>query len=93
MRVRGRYLVLAWTAVFLAAVGAIVFRTRSGFLMQRRVADLNGHIQALEGTRGDVEAGIAMLKSRPVLAPKVAKFGLRFASDTEFHLLPVPITH
>lgn len=91
MRVRGRYLVIAWTAVFLAAVGAIVFRIRDGFRTQERVTELNAHIQALEGVRGDVEAKVATLQSRPVLAPKVEALGLRFASDSEFHLLQVPV--
>ncbi len=93
MRVRGRYLVIAWTAVFLAAVGAIVFRTRAGFRMQERVTALNDSIQAVAGIRGDVEAKVAALKSLPVLAPKAAALGLRFASDTEFHLLAVPVAH
>ena len=91
MQVRGRYLVIAWTAVFLAAVGAIVFRTRAGFEMQQRVVRLNDRIQVVEGIRGDVEAKVASLQSRPVLAPKVEALGLRFASDTEFRLLRVRV--
>ena len=91
MQVRGRYLVIVWTAVFLAAVGAIVFRTKSGFDVQRNMVGVHTRIQALEGIRGDLEAQVAMLQSRPVLAPKVAAFGLRFASDTEFRLLHVPV--
>jgi hypothetical protein len=93
MRVKGRYLVVAWTVVFLAAVGVIVLRARSGFVVQRRVAELAAQIRALEGVRGDVEAKVASLKSRPVLAPKLEARGLRFASDTEFQLIQVPVAH
>ena len=91
MQVKGRYLVLAWTAVFLATVGAIVFRTRDGFVMQERVGEVNAEIRVLEGIRGDVEAQVATLQSRLVLAPKVAARGLRFASDSEFRMLAVPV--
>lgn len=93
MQVRGRHLVIAWTAVFLAAVGAIVLRTRAGFAIQKHVSELNTHIQALEGVRGDVKAQVARLQSRQVLAPKAAALGLRFASDTEFTLLRVSVPH
>jgi len=93
MQVKGRYLVVAWTAVFLAAVGAIVLRTQAGFRMQERVVALDEQIQALEGIHGDVEAQVTTLESRPVLAPKVEALGLRFASDSEFRLLPVPAAH
>ena len=93
MQVRGRYLIVAWTAVFLAAVGAIVLRTRAGFLMQQRVTAVDDSIKAIGAIRGDVESEVATLKSRPVLASKVEALGLRFASDTELRLLPVPIRH
>jgi cell division protein FtsL len=83
--------VIAWTAVFLAAVGAIVFRTRAGFRMQERLVAVNDTIQALDGVRGDVKAKVATLQSRPVLAPKAESLGLRFASDSELHLLPVSV--
>jgi uncharacterized protein involved in exopolysaccharide biosynthesis len=91
MRVRGRYLVVAWTAVFLAAVGAIVLRTRAGFRMQERVTALTDSIQAVGAIHDDVETKVATLKSRPVLAPKVEALGLRFASDSELRLLPVRV--
>jgi cell division protein FtsL len=90
MRVRGRYLIVAWTAVFLAAVGAIVFRTRDGFQAQAHVTALDDSIQVLEGIHGDVEAKIAQLESRSALAPKAQALGLRFASDSEFQLLAIP---
>lgn len=91
MQVKGRYLVIAWTAVFLAAVGAIVFRTHAGFIMQQRVSAINDTIRALSAIRGDVEAKVATLKSRPMLAPRMELLGLHFASDTEFRLIHVPV--
>ncbi len=89
MQVRGRYLVIAWTAVFLAAVGAIVFRTSAGFRMQERVTALNDSIRTLDAVQGDLSARVATLQSRPILAPKVAALGLRFASDSELRLVSI----
>jgi hypothetical protein len=89
MRVKGRYLVVAWTAVFLAAVGAIVVRTSAGFRMQERVTALNDSIRAMDAIHGDLSAKVATLGSRPMLAPKVAALGLRFASDSELRLVSV----
>jgi cell division protein FtsL len=89
MQVKGRYLVVAWTAVFLAAVGAIVFRTSAGFRMQERVTALNDSIRAADAMYGDLAAKVATLQSRPVLAPKVEALGLRFASDSELRLVSI----
>jgi cell division protein FtsL len=91
MRVKGRYLVIGWTAVFLAAVGAIVFRTKSGFEARKNLTNLNTRIQALEGIRGDVRAQIAGFGVRSELAPKAQAMGLRFASDSELRMVGVTV--
>lgn len=91
MRVRGRYLVIAWTAVFLAAAGTIVFRSWNGFRMMRHLTAVNDTTHSLEGIRVDVTAAIERLKSRGELGRKAAATGLRFASDTDFHRLRVPV--
>ena len=90
MQVRGRHLVVIWTAVFLAAVAAIVLRTKAGFEMRARVDALESHLKALDGIRGDLLAKVAGMKSRSELAPKAKALGLRFTSDTEMRILPVP---
>lgn len=91
MQVRGRYLVFAWTAVFIAAAAAIVVRTKAGFDMRARVDSIEAHMKTLDGIRGDLEADLATMKSRTTLSPKAQALGLRFTSDTEFRLLPVPV--
>lgn len=91
MQVRGRHLVIAWTVVFLAAVSAIVLRTKSGFAMRSRVDAIEAHIKTLGGLRGDLEAQVATLKNRTNLAPKAQAFGLRFTSDSQFHRLPLTV--
>jgi len=90
MQVRGRHLVVAWTAVCLTVVAAIVLRTKAGFEMRARVDSIESHMKALDGIRGDLEAKVAGMKSRSELAPKAKLLGLRFTSDTEMRILPVP---
>jgi cell division protein FtsL len=93
MRARGRYLVFAWTAVFLAAVGAIVLRDGAAYPARRHLEQLNDSIKALEGTRTDLQARIEALRSWDSLTPKVQALGLRFATDSEVVQLPAPVRH
>lgn len=89
MRIKGRYVVVGWTAVFLAAAIVIVVRDHSGFAMRQRFDASNHHIAALEGARADYERQIAVLSSRLALMPKVEALGLRFPSDSAIVALRV----
>jgi cell division protein FtsL len=90
MRVKGRYFVLAWTAVFLAAVAVIVLRDGAAFPARHHLDDLEARIRALEGIRADLKAKISGLESSDSLWPKAAALGLRFATDSELKNLSVP---
>lgn len=93
MQVRGRYLVVAWTAVFLATVGAIVLRARSGILMRRRVDAIADTIRALSSSKADLETRVTDLESQPKLMPKAEALGLRNPSDSVVIILHVPAGH
>ncbi|HEY4101889.1 MAG TPA: hypothetical protein VGM20_13525 [Gemmatimonadales bacterium] len=93
MRVKGRYLVLAWTAVFLAAVGVVVWRDDRGFPAQRRLDQLDNQIKALQSREGDLQARITALETAQELAPRVRPLGLRMALDTEMIQLPIASGH
>ncbi|MES2125551.1 MAG: hypothetical protein V4503_12780 [Gemmatimonadota bacterium] len=89
MQVRGRHLVLAWTAVFLAVAGVIVSRDHRGFELQRRAREVSDHVRALLSDRDRYAAAIARLSTQEVLQPKAEAMGLRVASDSEMVALPV----
>lgn len=89
MQVRGRHLVLAWTAVFLTVAGIIVLRDRRAFAMQDQVRELDDHVRALISDRDRLAATIARLSTQEALQPKVEAMGLRIASDSEMVALPV----
>jgi len=93
MRVKGRYLVVAWMAVFLATVGVIVVRDDSAFTIRRRVDVVENRIKALQAMRANLETSIAQLESHEDLAPKAQALGLRFATDSELVSLTLPIGH
>lgn len=80
---RGRYLVIAWTTVFLAATGTIVVRQRRAHHVQQRLNALEQERDQLREGRAELQSRLAALKSRPVLGPKIAELGLRTASDSE----------
>ena len=90
MRVKGRYYVLAWTAVFLAAAAAIVLRDGAAFPARQHLGDLEKRIRALEGIRADLKTSISGLESPDSLRHKVAALGLRAATDSEMQQLSVP---
>lgn len=90
MRVRGRYLVIAWTAVFLAAVGSIVVRDAAGFALEKQLAELNADSRATQGLASDLQSQISDLQSHAVLVPRVQALGLRYAVDTEMVAIRLP---
>lgn len=83
MQVRGRHLVLAWTAVFIAVAALVIARDRRAYLVQRRVTNLSDHISALISDRDRLSATIARLSTQQELQPKAEALGLRIASDSE----------
>jgi cell division protein FtsL len=90
MRIRGRYLVLAWTAVFLAAMGVIVVRDQRGFAVGRHLETLDDSVRALQSVQAELDADITTLSSRNVLGDKLKARGMRFASDSELLSIPLP---
>jgi len=93
MQVRGRYLVIAWTVVFLATVGTIVLRARSGILARRRVDAIADTIRAYSSSKADLESKVAELTSARVLIPKATALGLRGTSDSAVVLLHLHDDH
>ena len=91
MQVRGRYLVVAWTAVFLAAAGTIALRSRSGFATRHRVDSIETRIKMLESIRADIAASVARLEARDSLSHKVGSLGLRFTPDSALVILRLPV--
>lgn len=89
MQVRGRHLVLAWTAVFLAVAGVVVSRDRRALAVQRRMGVVEDHVRALISDRDRLAATIARLSTQEQLQPKAEAMGLRVASDSEMIFLPV----
>ncbi len=90
MRIKGRYLVLAWTAVFLAAMGVIVVRDKRGFTVGKHLETLDDSVRAMQSLQASLEASIAALSSRDGLGAKLESRGFRFASDSELLTLPLP---
>jgi hypothetical protein len=90
MQVKGRYLVIGWTAVFLAAVGAIVIRDGAGFTARKNLDKTNREVTALEGIRGNLETSISQLSAREALRLKVQPFGLRPPTDSESVQIQLP---
>jgi hypothetical protein len=90
MQVKGRYLVIGWTAVFLAAIASIVIRDGAGFAAISHLQETNRNVKALEGIRSNLETSIRQLSSSEALRAKVEPLGLRPATDSEQVTLPMP---
>jgi len=90
MQVKGRYLVIGWTAVFLAAVGSIVIRDGAGFAARKHLDETNRNLKALEGIRSNLQTSIAQLSGSEAIRAKVEALGLRPATDSEQVTLQLP---
>jgi hypothetical protein len=90
MQVKGRYLVIGWTTVFLAVAGTIVLRTHRGFETQDRLRRVRDSVQAMRASRDKIQRSIGTIESRSDLGPKLERLGLRSASDSEIISLQLP---
>lgn len=90
MRLRGRYLILAWTALFLAVAGTIAVRDRRAFGTARRVAALEDSLNVVSRLHGELAAELANLQSPGALTLLGERLGLRAPTDSE--LLTVTVT-
>lgn len=90
MQVKGRYLVIGWTMVFLTVAGAIVQRTHRGYQVRDRLSHVRDSVQALRATRDKVGRAIGALESPAVLRPRLERLGLRSASDSEIFSIRLP---
>ena len=93
MQVKGRYLILGWTAVFLAVTFAIVLRAHRGFAVQKRVGALGDSVLAARSTRDKLKQSIAGLRGRTLLLQRLGPTGLRDASDSEVVSLHLSSDH
>jgi hypothetical protein len=90
MQVKGRYLVIGWTAVFLTVAGAIVLRAHRGDAVRERLHHVRDSVQAMRATRDRVLTAIGTLESPSVLEPRLEQLGLRSASDSEIIRVQLP---
>jgi hypothetical protein len=93
MAIKGRYQVLAWTAVFAAVAGSIVWRDNASFDARKRVVTVRREIDRLQANIAAIQSDIAAAESHQVLEPKVMSYGLRFLSDSDQTQLTLPVGH
>ncbi len=87
---RGRYLVVAWVAVFLAVAGAITLRNRAAFRVQKALAAVAESLQVVERQRDELTSDIETRRSASALTPLGESRGLRIPTDTEIETIVVP---
>lgn len=90
MQVKGRHLVLAWGAVFLAVAGAVAVRQHRALLANQEVRTLTDSLRALRAVHGDLSSSLSGLQSPELLLPRAESLGLRTPSDTEQVTLALP---
>jgi hypothetical protein len=93
MRLKGRHWLMLWLVVFVCVLLAIAARQSAGFRTARRLGDLREERTALEARRAELERQIRVASSRQVLVPIAERhLGLHQPSDSEFTLLPLPVS-
>jgi hypothetical protein len=87
---KGRYLVVAWIAVFLAVAGVITLRDRAAFRTQETLRVVEESLQVVSRQHAELTADIANRLSAAVLTPLGESRGLRIPTDTEIETITVP---
>lgn len=83
-KVRGRFWLGFWLAVFLLVSLAVVARQRAALILAEELASLRDQRMALEASAAEYVQRIQEGSSRSVLVPKVeSQLGLRMATDRE----------
>lgn len=91
MKLRGRYWLTLWLAVFLVVAAAVALRQRQALDTARALDEARSRRSALEAEQTDLLERIRSAESREVLTEKVIQnLGLRFAADSEIVFLAAP---
>lgn len=90
MQVKGRHLVLAWGAVFLAVAGTVAVRQHRAFLLNSEVGELTSTLRALRSVHGDLASNLAGMRSPELLLPRAESLGLQIPSDSAQINLSIP---
>ena len=87
---RGRYLVVAWIAVFLVVALVITLRNRASFRTQEDLRAVAESLQVVSRQRDELLVDIRTRLSSAVLTPLGTSQGLRIPTDTEIETVRVP---
>ncbi len=87
---RGRYLVVAWVAVFLVVAGIITLRDRAAFAAGQRLGAVAESLQVVSRQQNELTAEIQTRVSSGPLTLLGERLGFRIPSDTEIYKVTVP---
>jgi len=90
MRVKGRFFVLWWGAVFLAVASTVALRQYRAFTTVRTVTSLADSVQAISSVHGDLTGTLAGMQSPELLVPRAESLGLRQPTEGEQVPLSLP---
>ncbi len=90
MPLKGRYLVVAWVAVFLVVAGIITRRDRLGFAALERYNAIAESLQVVQRQQAELSADIQTRESPGALVQLGLRLGLRTPTDTEIEQVSVP---
>jgi hypothetical protein len=90
MRVKGRFFVLGWGAVFLAVASTVALRQYRAFTTVRAVTSLADSVQAISSVHGDLTGTLAGMQSPELLVPRAESLGLRQPTEGEQVPLSLP---
>ena len=89
LSLKGRYLVVAWTAVFLAVAGVVTLRDRAAFRALERYEVLEDSLQVVARQHTELLSEINTRGSLGALGELGARLGLRIPTDGEIEQVRV----
>ncbi len=90
-RIKGRYWVMLWLALFLATAAVVQYRQSRAVAAVRELRSLETARAALEVSKANLAGKIHIDKSRAVLVPLAQRrLGLRLPLDSEVVIIQAP---
>jgi hypothetical protein len=90
MKLRGRYLVLAWVGVFLIMAGVLTWRDRTAFNIEETLRHLRDSLEVATARHAQLQTSVAGLESAAAITSAGEALGLVTPTDSEMFTLTIP---
>lgn len=90
MQLKGRHWVVLWLLAFLAVAAIVIARQTRSYALATTLRQTRDRRMELEARAAELRRAIQEASGRAAIGRKAEALGLRFATGSEYQLLPMP---